>query len=50
MKAEQQEYLNLVGKSRLGKSVNTLLGLVEGIAMDGEIYSKEVSLHKYMVL
>lgn len=37
-------YFRFTGKSRLEKSINSLLGLLEGIAIDGKVTSGEVSM------
>lgn len=39
---DQRPYLKFTTKARLDKSINSLLGLIEGIAVDSEINSKEV--------
>lgn len=44
MNSEIQTYFHFTGKSRLEKSINSLLGLVEGVAIDGRITSGEVSM------
>lgn len=42
--SEYQGYARFTTRSRLDKSINTLLGLVEGIAIDGLVNNKEVGL------
>lgn len=37
-------YYKFTGKSRLDKAINTLVGLIEGIALDGVINDKELGL------
>lgn len=42
MHAEHQPYLKFTSRSRFEKSVNSLIGIVEGIAIDGSINSTEI--------
>lgn len=44
MHPDLQSYFKFTGKSRLDKSVNSLLGLLEGIAVDGQITPGEVAV------
>ncbi|RWA51033.1 hypothetical protein AU476_26205 [Cupriavidus sp. UYMSc13B] len=44
MASEIQSYFKFTGKGRLEKSINSLLGLLEGIAIDGTVTSGEVAL------
>jgi NAD-dependent DNA ligase len=44
MHEDAKSYFRFTGKSRLEKSVNSLLGLIEGIAIDGQINPKETGL------
>jgi hypothetical protein len=44
MHEDAESYFHFTGKSRLEKSINSLLGLIEGIAIDGQINSKEIAL------
>jgi NAD-dependent DNA ligase len=44
MNPDIQSYFHFTGKSRLQKSINSLLGLIEGIAIDGQITPGEVSI------
>jgi hypothetical protein len=44
MHPDVQPYSGFTGKARLEKSINTLLGLLEGIAIDGEVNAGEISL------
>ena len=44
MHPDLQSYFKFTGKSRLDKSVNSLLGLLEGIAIDGQITPGEVAV------
>lgn len=41
--SDQQAYYDFTGPSRLDKSVNSLLGIVEGIAADSQINDEELS-------
>lgn len=43
MHTDHRPYFHFTGRSRLEKSVNSLLGIIQGIAIDGEINPKEVS-------
>lgn len=43
MHPDQQKYIQFTSRARIEKSVNSLLGLVEGIAIDSSINSTEVS-------
>lgn len=43
MEKEQSGYFKFTGKSRLDKSINSLLGIVEGISADSKINSAELS-------
>lgn len=42
MHPDHREYFKFTGRSRLDKAINSLVGLVEGIAIDGSINSKEI--------
>ncbi|MDP3610190.1 MAG: BRCT domain-containing protein [Methylophilus sp.] len=42
--AEYEGYARFTTKSRLDKSINTLLGLIEGITIDGKVNIKEAGL------
>lgn len=44
--ADTRPYFRFTGKGRLEKSINSLLGLLEGIAIDGEVNMSEVALLK----
>lgn len=44
MSSEAHGYFKFTGKSRLEKSINSLLGLLEGIAIDGKVTPGEVSI------
>lgn len=44
MHPDMQSYFRFTGKSRLEKSINSLLGLLEGIAIDGHVTSGEVGM------
>ena len=44
MNPEHTPYFHLTKKSRLDKSVNSLVGLIEGIGIDGKINSSELGL------
>lgn len=46
MQPEHLPYLQFTTKSRLDKSINSLLGIVEGISIDGLITEKEISYLK----
>jgi NAD-dependent DNA ligase len=43
MHPDQQKYFQFTSRARIEKSVNSLLGLVEGIAIDSSINSSEIS-------
>lgn len=42
--SDHQSYFKFTGRGRLEKSVNSLLGLLEGIAIDGKVTPGEISL------
>lgn len=42
MHPDHNSYIHFTSKSRLDKSVNSLLGIIEGITIDKEINSKEI--------
>src|SRR5206468_4079035 len=44
MHPDVQPYIRFTGRARLEKSVNSLLGFVEGIAIDGRITQGEVAM------
>lgn len=44
MHSDHRPYMKFTNRSRLDKSVNSLLGIVEGILIDGAINSSELSL------
>jgi hypothetical protein len=44
MHPDQREHTKFTTHLRLDKSINTLLGLIQGIAIDREINSSEVGL------
>lgn len=44
MHTDHRSYFHFTGKSRLEKSINTLLGLLEGIAIDGKVTPGEISM------
>ena len=44
MHPDHRPYLKFTNRSRLDKSVNSLLGIIEGISIDGVINSSELSL------
>ncbi len=44
MHPDHRPYFHLTGKARLDKAIHTLVGLVEGIALDGVITSDELAL------
>jgi NAD-dependent DNA ligase len=46
MDAEYLSYAQFMGKARLDKAINSLLGLVEGVAIDGHISSAEVGFFR----
>lgn len=43
MHPDHQPYIKFTGKSRLDKSVNSLMGIIEGIAIDGSINNAELN-------
>ena len=43
MHPDHREYMGFASRSRLEKSVNSLLGIIEGILIDGEINPSEIS-------
>ncbi len=43
MHSDHKTYLKFTGRSRLEKAVNSLLGIVEGIAVDASINSREIA-------
>ena len=44
MHPDNRPYFRFTGKGRLEKSINSLLGLLEGIAIDGKVTPGEVSM------
>ena len=44
MNSDIRTYFHFTGKGRLEKSINSLLGLLEGIAIDGRVTSGEVAI------
>lgn len=44
MHSDHKPYLRCAGPQRLERTINTLVGLVEGIALDGHITKEEVAL------
>ena len=49
MHEDHREYFQFTGRSRIDKSINSLLGIVEGIAIDSEINSSEIDfLHLWL--
>lgn len=42
MHQDHKPYLHFTGRSQLGKSINSLIGIAEGIAIDQEINEREV--------
>lgn len=44
MHPDHRPYFHFTGKSRFEKSVNSLLGLLEGIAIDGKVTSGEIAI------
>ena len=44
MTSDIQAYFKFTGKSRIEKSINSLLGLLEGIAIDGTVTAGELAL------
>ncbi|MFM7171460.1 MAG: NAD-dependent DNA ligase, partial [Caldilinea sp.] len=43
MHSDHKKYFNLTGKYRLERSINSLLGLVQGVAIDREINHQELA-------
>ena len=43
MHTDHKGYLKFTGRSRLEKAVNSLLGIVEGISVDGRINNREIA-------
>lgn len=43
MHADHQSYMKFTGKARLDKAVNSLIGIIEGIAIDGSINDVELT-------
>lgn len=39
--SDHREYLRFHGKSRLDKAINSLLGIIEGLSIDGKVTEKE---------
>lgn len=50
MHPDIRPYYRFTGRGRLDKAVNSLLGLVQGIAIDGQVNSSEVSLLRMWLL
>lgn len=49
MHEDHRKYFNFTGRSRIDKSVNSLLGIIEGISIDSEINSAEIDfLHLWI--
>lgn len=49
MDSDIRKYFHFTGKGRMEKSINSLLGLLEGIAIDGKVTSGEVAmLHMWL--
>lgn len=49
MHEEQKGYFKFTGRSRIDKSINSLLGIIEGIAIDREINPSEINfLHLWL--
>jgi hypothetical protein len=49
MHTDHREYFKFTGRSRLDKAINSLVGLVEGISIDGVINASEISfLHLWL--
>ena len=49
MHQEQKNYFKFTGRSRIDKSINSLLGIIEGISIDREINSSEIDfLHLWL--
>lgn len=44
MDSDIRSYFHFTGKGRLEKSINSLLGLLEGIAIDGKVTSGEIAM------
>ncbi|CDN90115.1 NAD-dependent DNA ligase [Hydrogenophaga intermedia] len=44
MDSDLRSYFRFTGKGRLEKSINSLLGLLEGIAIDGKVTDGEISM------
>lgn len=44
MDSDARAYFRFTGKGRLEKSINSLLGLLEGIAIDGQVTPGEVAM------
>jgi hypothetical protein len=44
MHPDQKEYARFTNKARLDKSLNSLIGLIEGITIDGVVNTSEYSL------
>lgn len=44
MHSDVRPYFRFTGKGRLDKAINSLLGLVEGISIDGTVNSSEIAL------
>lgn len=42
MHPDHREYFKLTGRSRLDKSINSLLGIIEGISVDSNINNEEI--------
>jgi len=43
MHTDHREYFKFTGRSRLDKAINSLIGLVEGISIDGSINESEIA-------
>lgn len=50
MHADHREYFGFTGRSRLDKAINSLVGLVEGIAIDGSINADEIGFLRLWLL
>jgi hypothetical protein len=49
MDKDQRKYFGFTTRSRLDKAVNSLVGLIEGIALDGAINQSEISfIHRWL--
>lgn len=49
MQTDRQEYFKFTGRMRLDKSINSLVGLIEGITIDGSINADEIGfLHLWL--